>query len=214
MRQTHPQLDLPHAGLDDSELCHNGRPADWRNPTPRQPYHLLVIGAGPAGLVAARAAAALGARVALVEKHLLGGLSMNYGCVPSQALIGTSRLYAEMGNSEAYGARSPAAVEVDFPLAMARMRRVRARASRVDSTPRIAAAGIDLFFGTATFVGPDMIEVDGLLLRFKKAMIATGGPFVFSAKSDARFVQADLACGVAAPTLPWTLRIPRQAETD
>ena len=174
MRQSHPLQDLPHAGFDDSELRLNGRPPEWRNPTPREPYHLLVIGAGPAGLVAARAAAALGARVALVEKHLLGGLSLNYGCVPSQALIRTSRLYAEMRNAEAYGARAPQAVEVDFPLAMERVRRVRARTGRVDSAPRVAAAGIDLFFGTASFVGADAFEVDGLRLSFRKALIATG----------------------------------------
>jgi len=94
--------------------------------------------------------------------------------VPSQALIRTSRLYAEMRNAEAYGARTPQGIEVDFPLAMARMRRIRARAGRVDSAPRIAAAGIDLFFGTARFVGVDAVEVDGLRLRFKKALIATG----------------------------------------
>jgi len=77
MLQSPPLLDLPHAGFDDGELCLNGRPLDWRNPTPREPYHLLVIGAGPTGLMAAREAAALGARVALIEKHLLGGLSLN-----------------------------------------------------------------------------------------------------------------------------------------
>ncbi|GAA4024568.1 mercuric reductase [Actimicrobium antarcticum] len=174
MHYSQPQQHLPHLGIDDNELCRNAKPPDWRNPVPREPYHLIVIGAGPAGLVAARAAAALGARVALIEKHLLGGLSLNYGCVPSQALIRTSRLYAEMRNAEAYGARSPSDIQVDFPLAMARMRRIRARASRVDSAPRIAADGVDLFFGTATFVGPDVIDVDGLRLRFKKALIATG----------------------------------------
>ena len=174
MLRSHPLPDLPHTGIDDSELCLSGRPPDWRNPTPREPYHLLVVGAGPAGLVAARAAAALGARVALIEKHLLGGLSLNYGCVPSQTLIRTSRLYAEMRNAEAYGARSPPVIEVDFPLAMARMRRVRARAGRIDSAARVAAAGIDLFFGTASFVGTDLIDVDGLRLRFRKALIATG----------------------------------------
>ncbi|MEO7338361.1 MAG: mercuric reductase, partial [Caldimonas sp.] len=165
---------LPHAGADDDELCLNGRPPDWRNPTPREPYHLLVIGGGPAGLMAARSAAALGARVALVEKHLLGGVSLNYGCVPSQALIRTSRLYAEMRNAAVYGAREPSSVEVDFPLAMERMRRIRARAGRVDSAPRVAAVGIDLFFGTARFVGADTVDVDGLRLRFRKALIATG----------------------------------------
>jgi pyruvate/2-oxoglutarate dehydrogenase complex dihydrolipoamide dehydrogenase (E3) component len=169
-----PQQNLPHAGIDDSELCLNGRPGDWRNPTQRKPYHLIVIGAGPAGLVAARAAAALGARVALIEKHLLGGLSLNYGCVPSQALIRTSRLYAQMRNAELYGAQSPVNIEVDFLMAMARMRRVRARASRTESATRIASAGIDLYFGAATFVGPNVIDVNGQQLRFKKAMIATG----------------------------------------
>ncbi len=174
MRAIHPQLVLPHAGADDGELCLNGRPSDWRNPKPRQPYHLLVIGAGPAGLMAARGAAALGARVALIEQHLLGGVSLNYGCVPSQALIRTSRLYAEMRDAAAYGARAPSSVEVDFPLAMARMRRIRARTGRVDSAARVAAAGIDLFFGTAVFVGADTVEIDGLRLRFRKALIATG----------------------------------------
>lgn len=174
MLQSHTSQQLPHIGAEDDELCLNGRPSDWCNPQPREPYHLLVIGAGPAGLVAARAAAALGARVALVEKHLLGGLSMNYGGVPSQALIRTSRLYAEMRDAAAYGARAPSSVEVDFPLAMKRMRRIRARASRVDSAPRIAAEGIDLFFGSARFIDAESIEVDGLRLRFRKALIATG----------------------------------------
>ncbi len=174
MFQSHASQQLPHVGAEDDELCLNGRPPDWCNPQPREPYHLLVIGAGPAGLVAARAAAALGARVALVEKHLLGGLSMNYGGVPSLSLIRTSRLYAEMRDAAAYGARAPSAIEVDFPLAMKRMRRIRARASRVDSAPRIAAEGIDLFFGTARFVDAESVEVDGLRLRFRKALIATG----------------------------------------
>jgi pyruvate/2-oxoglutarate dehydrogenase complex dihydrolipoamide dehydrogenase (E3) component len=174
MPQSPTQQHLPDTGSGDDELCHNGRPADWRNPRPREPYHLLVIGAGPAGLVAARAAAALGARVALIEGHLLGGVSLNYGCIPSQALIRTSRLYAEMRNAAIYGARPPQDIEVDFPLAMERMRRVRARAGRVDSAQRVAAAGIDLFFGTARFVSKDAVEVDGLRLRFRKALIATG----------------------------------------
>ncbi|MEO8387951.1 mercuric reductase [Polaromonas sp.] len=174
MFQSYALPHPPHVGPHDDELNLNGHPADWRNPQPREPYHLLVIGAGPAGLVAARGAAALGARVALIERHLLGGVSLNYGCVPSQALIRTSRVYAEMRNAEAYGARSPRSVEVDFPLAMERVRRIRARAARVDSAPRIADAGIDLFFGTASFVGPDIVEVDGQRLRFKKALIATG----------------------------------------
>ncbi len=174
MHQTHPLLDPPHTNDDDAEHALNRRPPDWRNPQPRHPYQLLVIGAGPAGLVAARAAAALGARVALIEKNLLGGLALNYSAVPLQALIRTSRLYAEMRNAEAYGAWSPDTIQVDFSLAMERMRRIRARLGRIDSVARIAASGIDLFFGTARFVGVDEVDVDGLRLRFKKALIATG----------------------------------------
>jgi pyruvate/2-oxoglutarate dehydrogenase complex dihydrolipoamide dehydrogenase (E3) component len=173
MLQSHPQQDTPQVDSDEA-LRLNSRPPGWHNPEPRTPYHLLVIGAGPAGLVAARAAAALGARVALIEKHLLGGVSLNYGCVPFQALIRTSRLYAEMRNAEVYGAQTPQNVEVNFPLAMERMRRIRTRAGQVDSAPRILKDGIDLFFGSAQFVDADTVEVDGLRLRFKKALIATG----------------------------------------
>ena len=161
--------------LHAQDLLANVRPPGWQNPTPpRDPYHLLVIGAGPGGLVAARAAAALGARVALIERHLLGGDCLNTGCVPSKALIRTSRLYAEMRSAANYGAAPPAGVQVDFAAAMERVRRIRARISRVDSASRLSAEGIDLYFGSARFVGPDMVDVDGIRLRFEKAMIATG----------------------------------------
>src|SRR5512144_1557599 len=110
----HPPLIRPTAGPHDRELCDNARPPGWRNPPARDPYHLLVIGAGPAGLVAARSAAALGARVALIENHLLGGNCLNYGCVPSKSLIRSSRLYAEMRGAAHYGVRAPDDIQVDF----------------------------------------------------------------------------------------------------
>ena len=160
--------------LQAQDLLANARPPGWQNPTPREPYHLLVIGAGPGGLVAARAAAALGARVALIERHLLGGDCLNTGCVPSKALIRTSRLYAEMRSADNFGAAPPAAIEVDFPAAMERVRRIRARIGRVDSASRLSAEGIDVYFGNARFFGPDAVDVEGVCLRFKKAMIATG----------------------------------------
>ncbi|MEO7009116.1 MAG: mercuric reductase [Caldimonas sp.] len=170
----HLPFKHPNGGPHDRELCDNVRPRDWRNPQPRDPYHLLVIGAGPAGLTAARGAAALGAKVALIERDLLGGDCLNYGCVPSKPLIRTARVYAEMRDAANYGARSPNDIQVDFPMAMERMRRIRARLSRVDSAERLAAAGIDVFFGTARFVAGDAVDVDGTRLRFKKALIATG----------------------------------------
>ena len=143
--------------------------------TPSQaPYHLLVIGAGPAGLVAARGAAALGAKVALVERHLLGGDCLNYGCIPSKALIRSARLYADMRNAANFGVAVPGDIQVDFAAAMDRMRRIRTRIGRVDSEERLLAEGIDLYRGAARFVARDAVEVNGQRLRFRKALVATG----------------------------------------
>ncbi len=158
----------------EHERLDNVHPAGWRNPTPMDRYSLVVVGAGTAGLVAAHAAAALGAKVALIERNLLGGDCLNVGCVPSKAIIRTSRLYAEMRNAEKYGAHIPADIRVDFPAVMQRMRGIRARISRADSVRRLMAAGVDVFFGQACFTGPDALTVDGAKLRFKKALIATG----------------------------------------
>jgi pyruvate/2-oxoglutarate dehydrogenase complex dihydrolipoamide dehydrogenase (E3) component len=164
----------PAWGVHDRELIDNVRPPNWRNPRPRDRYHLLVIGAGPAGLAAARGAAALGATVALVERDLLGGGCLNYGCIPSKPLIRTARVYADMRNAANYGACVPGDIQVDFAAVMQRMRRIRARISRVDSAARLAESGIDVFFGSARFTGGDAVEVDGARLRFRKAVVATG----------------------------------------
>ena len=134
----------------------------------------MVIGAGTAGLVAAHAAAALGAKVAPIERDLLGGDCLNVGCVPSKAIIRSSRLYAEMRDTEQYGARIPADIRVDFAAVMERMRGIRARISRADSVHRLIASGVDVFFGQACFTGADALTVDGFRLRFKKALITTG----------------------------------------
>ena len=161
-------------GPENAERLANTRPADWRNPTPLARYHLLVIGAGPAGLVAARAAAKLGAHVALIERQRLGGGALNEGCIPSKSLIRTGRLLADMRDAENFGAVAPAEVLFDFRAAMQRMRRITTRISRNDSAMNLARDGIHVFFGSARFTGPDTVDVDGLSLRFKKALIATG----------------------------------------
>ncbi len=158
----------------DRERLENVHPHSWRNPSPADRYNLVVIGGGTAGLVAAHAAAALGAKVALIERDLLGGDCLNVGCVPSKAIIRTSRLYAEMRDAEQYGAQIPADIRVDFAAVMERMRGIRVRISRTDSAHRLVAAGVDVFFGQARFTGTDTLAVEGATLRFKKAMIATG----------------------------------------
>jgi len=165
---------VPALSPEDAERLGNVSPADWRSPKPLPVYHLLVIGAGPAGLVAARAAAALGAHVALIERHQLGGDCLNDGAIPSKSLIRTGRLLADMRNAANFGVVPPAQVGVDFRAAMLRMRRITARISRTDSAMNLAREGIHLFFGTARFTGADTVDVDGVTMRFKKALIATG----------------------------------------
>ena len=149
-------------------------PPGWRNPTPRGAYHLLVIGAGPAGLVAARAAAALGARVALIERSRLGGDCLNHGCVPSKTMLRSARLVADMRCATNFGIAPPADLKVEFGAVMDRVRRIRERIGRVDSAARLIDEGIDLYCGSARFTGHDGVDVDGLRLRFRKALIATG----------------------------------------
>ena len=158
----------------ERERLDSVHPPGWRNPQPADRYSLVVIGGGTAGLVAAHAAAALGAKVALIERELLGGDCLNVGCVPSKAIIRTSRLYAEMRDAERYGAQIPADIRVDFAAVMERMRGIRTRIGRADSVQRLVVAGVDVFFGEARFTATDALTVDGLRLRFKKAMIATG----------------------------------------
>ena len=158
----------------DRKLADNVHPAVWRNPDPIDKYNLVILGGGPAGLLAAQDAGRLGAKVALVERSLLGGTCLNVGCVPSKAIIRTSHLYGEMRNAENFGARVLGGIEVDFPAVMERMRRVRARISRRVSVQRLIAMGIDVYFGEARFAGPNAVAVDGRTLRFRKALIATG----------------------------------------
>ena len=174
MRKNSISPDLLFKETHGPELLANTHPANWRNPAPKDKYNLVVIGAGPAGLVAARGAAELGASVALVERNLIGGDCLIMGCVPSKAILRSSRLYAEMHDARNFGAPVPTEIDVDFPAAMERMRRLRGRLSGYDSVGRLHEEGIDVFFGNARFTGPEAVSVDGVTLRFQKAMIATG----------------------------------------
>ncbi len=156
------------------ELVSNAHPKGRVNPQPEGRYNLVVIGAGTAGLVTAAGAAGLGAKVALVERHLMGGDCLNYGCVPSKALIRSSRACAEIRGSRDFGILLDGAPVIDFPAVMERMRKLRAQISHHDSVKRFTDLGVDVFLGNGRFWSPDAVEVDGTLLRFKKAVIATG----------------------------------------
>jgi pyruvate/2-oxoglutarate dehydrogenase complex dihydrolipoamide dehydrogenase (E3) component len=156
-------------------LVEQVRPSDWINPEPADRYNLVVIGAGTAGLVCAAGAAGLGARVALVERHLLGGDCLNYGCVPSKGIIRSARAAFEARHGAAFGIDGTDGITVDFDRAMTRMRSVRAGISPHDSARRFRdELGVDLFFGNAAFSGPDTLVVDGRSLRFTKAAVCTG----------------------------------------
>jgi pyruvate/2-oxoglutarate dehydrogenase complex dihydrolipoamide dehydrogenase (E3) component len=165
-------------------LLNNVSPTDWVNPKPVPRYNLVVIGGGTAGLVSAAGAAGLGAKVALVERHLLGGDCLNYGCIPSKAIIRSSRVAADIRDAGLFGLKVPEEVEIDFPAVMERMRRLRADISHHDSAARFRDLGVDVFLGEARFTGPDTVSVGATILRFKKAVIATGSRAVHPLLKD------------------------------
>ncbi|HJX26648.1 MAG TPA: mercuric reductase [Thermoanaerobaculia bacterium] len=162
-------------------LLDNVHPPSWINPEPAPRYHLVVIGGGTAGLVSAAGAAGLGARVALIERHLMGGDCLNVGCVPSKGLIRASRAWQDAHETrERFGgpAVDPRSTG-DFGVAMERMRRLRAGISVHDSARRFQGLGVDVFLGDGRFTSPETIqvggEVGGKTLRFRRAVVATGG---------------------------------------
>ncbi|MCF6174781.1 MAG: mercuric reductase [Victivallaceae bacterium] len=155
-------------------LVANVHPPDWVNPEPAARYNLVVIGGGTAGLVTAAGAAGLGAKVALIEKHLLGGDCLNTGCVPSKAFISAARLAADIKNAAAYGIKITGSSRVDFAAVMERVRAIRAQISQHDSAKRFSDLGVDVFLGDGYFIGGNKIAVGETILRFKRAVIATG----------------------------------------
>ena len=114
------EIVYPEAGsvlpLDqyNKSLMENGHPSGWVNPKPAEAYNLVVIGAGPGGLVAAAGAAGMGAKVAIVEQHLMGGDCSNIGCVPSKCMIRSARAAAEVRKAGEFGVQVPDGVNVDF----------------------------------------------------------------------------------------------------
>ena len=160
--------------LHNEGLVRNVHPPEWVNPKPSGRYNLVVIGAGTAGLVTAAGAAGLGAKVALIERDLMGGDCLNVGCVPSKALLRCARAYADIRDAAQFGVEVPPDTRVNFPAVMDRMRRLRAQLSKTDSAGRFRDLGVDVFLGAGRFISAEAVEVDGTRLSFKKAVIATG----------------------------------------
>ncbi len=136
-------------------------------------YNVIVIGAGTAGLVTAAGTAGLGGRVALIERNLMGGDCLNFGCVPSKALISSARLIQQIRESKKWGldGQEPRFV---FERVFERMRTRRAKIAPNDSQERFESLGVDVFRGEAHFISPHEIEVDGQRLSAKNFVIGTG----------------------------------------
>ncbi|GJL56348.1 MAG: mercuric reductase [Nitrospirales bacterium] len=158
----------------NQELVNNVHPPQWTNPEPHGTYNLVIIGAGTAGLITAAVATALGAKVALIERHLMGGDCLNVGCVPSKGLIRASRTWAELKHAEEFGLNVSGNVNGDFSAAMARMRKLRARISHVDSAHRYKKLGVDVYIGEGRFSRDGTITVGEKTLHYAKAVICTG----------------------------------------
>ncbi len=169
----HPALILPDDQYNQA-LINHVHPPDWKNPNPTGRYNLVVVGAGTAGLVTAAIGAALGAKVALIERHLMGGDCLNVGCVPSKALIRAAKAWTSVREAERFGFRVSGDVQQDFSTAMSRMRQLRARMSRMDSAQRFKELGVDVFIGNGRFTSSDTISVEDTSLQFAKAVICTG----------------------------------------
>lgn len=160
---------------ENRTLADNVHPPDWVNPEPTGRYNLVVIGAGTAGLICAAGAASLGGKVALIERHLMGGDCLNVGCVPSKGLLRAARATYDARSAAEFGVRGGDLISFDFSAAMERMRRLRAEISVHDSAVRFRdELGVDVFIGEGVFSGPDAVEVAGTQLLFKKAAICSG----------------------------------------
>lgn len=161
----------------NTTLLDNVAPRGWKDPQRGNDfeYDLIAIGAGAGGLITSRQSARRGAKSALIEFHMAGGDCLNVGCVPSKALIRAARCAKEARVNSAEMGVNVKGVEVDFGKVMERMRRLRAEISPGDSYATTVSAGADCYQGKAKFTGKNTLEVNGQTLRFRKAVVATGG---------------------------------------
>jgi dihydrolipoamide dehydrogenase len=141
-------------------------------------YNLIVIGAGSAGLVTSYIASALKAKVALIEKHKMGGDCLNTGCVPSKALIRSAKILHYAKRSKEFGINKMSS-EYDFAEIMERVQKVIAKVEPHDSVERYTKLGVNCFQGEAKIRSPFEVEINGKILTTKNIVVATGAkPFV------------------------------------
>lgn len=173
-----PAVDMsPLDEFNTAAVGHVG-PRDRPNPTPKERYDLVVIGAGVAGLLSVIQAKRLGKKAALIERHYMGGDCLNVGCFPSKAIIRCARAVHDVKTASQFGVvLPPGEITVDFPAIMQRMRMLRASIAPHDGVERYLRDFCDdIFLGNAQFAGPDSVVVEGMEqpIFFDKAMVATG----------------------------------------
>ncbi|MDP6730321.1 MAG: FAD-dependent oxidoreductase, partial [SAR324 cluster bacterium] len=139
----------------------------------RYDYNLIAVGAGAAGLVSSYIASAVKARAALIEKNLMGGDCLNYGCVPSKSLISSSKLVHQLNKHDRFGLKE-VQYQVDFPLVMDRVQEIIKTITPHDSVERYTSLGVECIEGSARLVSPHQLEVNGNRLTTKNIVIATG----------------------------------------
>jgi len=136
---------------------------------------LIAIGAGAAGLISASSCSAIGGKAAIIERHRFGGDCLNYGCVPSKALLKCAKVIEDaIYNGNEFGL-NVLNHKIDFCQIMKRMRKIRAEISRNDSCQRFKKQyGLDVFFGNAQFINKNSIKVGTHILNFSRAVVCTG----------------------------------------
>lgn len=171
--------------LDDAnaKLLNEVHPRDWTAKQEDIVYDLIAVGAGAGGLVTSRQAARRGARSAMISQALAGGDCLNVGCVPSKALLASSKAIAHVRRAQEFGVvlpGDPDEVRVDFPAVMERLRKLRSKIAPVDGHTTSIQAGADVYQGKGVFTSPSTLDVmDGnstvASLKFQKAVLCTGG---------------------------------------